>query len=242
MPPRFHATLSQLLGPDPEPGHGRAWAGRGRGAGVEGWADACRPSFRRARAGAPAQAQESPARGKNARGAKGRRAPAARGRSPRGRRVSAEEARQRRMDLLGLSCLALAVYLGYVIYLGWNGGRVGNGTETALAHAVGGGAIVFPGRARPRRPGADPAAADALAAGAGGRGVRDLRRAAAGARGPDRGPGSRRASARSCSIPPSSASTGAPWARSSTGRARRCSSGSAPTSSPCCWSSPACCW
>ena len=48
------------------------------------------------------------------------------------------------MDLLGLSCLALAVYLGYVIYLGWNGGAVGNGTETALAHAVGGGAIVFP--------------------------------------------------------------------------------------------------
>ncbi len=48
------------------------------------------------------------------------------------------------MDLLGLSCLALAVYLGYVIYLGWNGGTVGNGTETALAHAVGGGAIVFP--------------------------------------------------------------------------------------------------
>ncbi len=92
----------------------------------------------------PRRRKKSPARGKNARGAKGRRAPAARGRSPRGRRVSAEEARQRRMDLLGLSCLALAVYLGYVIYLGWNGGRVGNGTETALAHAVGGGAIVFP--------------------------------------------------------------------------------------------------
>jgi S-DNA-T family DNA segregation ATPase FtsK/SpoIIIE len=48
------------------------------------------------------------------------------------------------MDLLGLCCLALAVYLGYVIYLGWNGGRVGNGTESALGHAVGGGAIVFP--------------------------------------------------------------------------------------------------
>ena len=84
----------------------------------------------------------SKARGKQARGDRGR-APA-RGRSPRGRRVSSEEVRQRRIDLLGLSCLALAVYLGYVIYLGWNGGTVGNGTETALAHAVGGGAIVFP--------------------------------------------------------------------------------------------------
>jgi S-DNA-T family DNA segregation ATPase FtsK/SpoIIIE len=48
------------------------------------------------------------------------------------------------MDLLGLSSLALAVYLGYVLYLGWNGGAVGDGAETALAHAVGGGAVVFP--------------------------------------------------------------------------------------------------
>jgi DNA segregation ATPase FtsK/SpoIIIE, S-DNA-T family len=48
------------------------------------------------------------------------------------------------MDLLGLCCIALAVYLGYVIYLGWNGGAVGNGAETGLAYAVGKGAVVFP--------------------------------------------------------------------------------------------------
>jgi len=48
------------------------------------------------------------------------------------------------MDLAGLTCLALSVYLGYVLYLGWDGGSVGNGAETALAHAVGAGAIVFP--------------------------------------------------------------------------------------------------
>ena len=36
------------------------------------------------------------------------------------------------MDLLGLCAIALAVYLGYVLYLGWNGGTVGNGAETAL--------------------------------------------------------------------------------------------------------------
>jgi DNA segregation ATPase FtsK/SpoIIIE, S-DNA-T family len=90
--------------------------------------------------------KRKPAARSNARGkqARGRRGAPARGRSPRGRKVSAEEARQRRMDLLGLCCIALAVYLGYVIYLGWNGGTVGNGTETALSYAVGGGAIVFP--------------------------------------------------------------------------------------------------
>ncbi|MDP9189934.1 MAG: DNA translocase FtsK [Actinomycetota bacterium] len=51
---------------------------------------------------------------------------------------------QRRLDLLGLCCVALAVYLGYVIYLGWNGGTAGNGAETGLAFAVGKGSVVFP--------------------------------------------------------------------------------------------------
>jgi len=54
------------------------------------------------------------------------------------------EVMQRRMDLLGLCFVALAVYLGYVIYLGWNGGTAGNGAETGLAYAVGEGAVVFP--------------------------------------------------------------------------------------------------
>jgi hypothetical protein len=51
---------------------------------------------------------------------------------------------QRRLDLAGLCCIGLAVYLGYVIYLGWNGGTVGDGSETALEYAVGAGAIVVP--------------------------------------------------------------------------------------------------
>ena len=51
---------------------------------------------------------------------------------------------QRRLDLAGLGCIGLAVYLGYVIYLGWNGGTVGNGSETALSYAVGGGGVVVP--------------------------------------------------------------------------------------------------
>ncbi len=51
---------------------------------------------------------------------------------------------QRRLDLAGLCCIGLAVYLGYVVYLGWNGGTVGNGSETALHYAVGAGAVVVP--------------------------------------------------------------------------------------------------
>jgi S-DNA-T family DNA segregation ATPase FtsK/SpoIIIE len=51
---------------------------------------------------------------------------------------------QRRMDLAGLCFMALAVYLGYVIYLDWNGGTVGNGSETGLAYAVGAAHVVMP--------------------------------------------------------------------------------------------------
>jgi len=51
---------------------------------------------------------------------------------------------QRRLDLAGLGCIALAVYLGYVLYLGWNGGAVGEGAETGLEYAVGAGEVVAP--------------------------------------------------------------------------------------------------
>jgi S-DNA-T family DNA segregation ATPase FtsK/SpoIIIE len=48
------------------------------------------------------------------------------------------------MDLAGLACLGLSVYLGYVLYLGWDGGTVGNGAEAALGYAVGAAAAAFP--------------------------------------------------------------------------------------------------
>ncbi len=64
--------------------------------------------------------------------------------SARGRRHTTPQVLQRRLDLAGLACIGLAVYLGYVIYLGWNGGAVGDGSETALSYAVGAGAIVGP--------------------------------------------------------------------------------------------------
>ncbi len=86
----------------------------------------------------------------SSRGAK--RRPAQRGpqRRQAPRRRGARRARpspevlQRRMDLLGLGFVALAVYLGYVIYLGWEGGTVGDAAESGLAYAVGKGAVVFP--------------------------------------------------------------------------------------------------
>ncbi len=87
----------------------------------------------------PPRRKKQPARAKK-RGAAHKRGNA-RGRS-RGR--TSPEVMQRRLDLAGLCCIGLAVYLGYVIYLGWNGGAVGNGSQTALDYAVGAGSIVVP--------------------------------------------------------------------------------------------------
>ena len=84
----------------------------------------------------PARKRRAPARGRR----RGRGGGRARGRG----RARTPEAIQRRLDLLGLACLGLAVYLGYIVYLGWNGGTVGDGASTALAYAVGGGAAVVP--------------------------------------------------------------------------------------------------
>src|SRR5262245_10465672 len=54
-------------------------------------------------------------------GARRGRAPA-RGRGRGRRRSRTPEVVQRRLDLAGLASIGLAVYLGYVLYLGWNGG------------------------------------------------------------------------------------------------------------------------
>src|SRR5262245_27108711 len=83
----------------------------------------------------PPRRRRQPARGR-------KRKPARGGARARGR--SSPEVLQRRLDLAGLSCIGLAIYLGYVIYLNWNGGTVGDGSETALSYAVGAGAIVVP--------------------------------------------------------------------------------------------------
>jgi len=44
---------------------------------------------------------------------------------------------QRQLDLIGLGLVALATYLFCVLYMGWDGGRVGGGAESALAYIAG---------------------------------------------------------------------------------------------------------
>jgi S-DNA-T family DNA segregation ATPase FtsK/SpoIIIE len=86
----------------------------------------------------PPRRKRQPARAQKRRGGARPRAKA------RGRGGPSPEVMQRRLDLAGLCCIGLAVYLGYVLYLGWNGGAVGNGSETALDYAVGAGGVVVP--------------------------------------------------------------------------------------------------
>ena len=206
-------------------------AGEGR-SGVEEWADACRQALRRARAEAPAQAQAQRARARArqtraARAAARRAAAAAAG-------TASPEVRSAAWTCSASCCIALAVYLGYVIYLGWNGGAVGNGAETGLAYAVGKGAVVFPValalgglglimRPLMPSPGAIAVGAFAICAGL----LLALAAQTAGL-----APGGTREELFAARLLP--ASTAAASARSSTGPAPRSSSGSAPTSSPCC--------
>jgi S-DNA-T family DNA segregation ATPase FtsK/SpoIIIE len=51
---------------------------------------------------------------------------------------------QRHLDLIGLGLVAIAVYLGGVLYVGWDGGPVGESLESALADATGRVAYLLP--------------------------------------------------------------------------------------------------
>jgi S-DNA-T family DNA segregation ATPase FtsK/SpoIIIE len=44
---------------------------------------------------------------------------------------------QRHLDLIGLFLIAAGVYLSFVLFFGWEGGKVGYGIETALTYLVG---------------------------------------------------------------------------------------------------------
>jgi len=45
---------------------------------------------------------------------------------------------QRHLDLIGLILIAVGVYLSFVLFFGWDGGKVGYGIETGLEYAFGG--------------------------------------------------------------------------------------------------------
>jgi S-DNA-T family DNA segregation ATPase FtsK/SpoIIIE len=75
--------------------------------------------------------------------ARSRRSPSrARKRKPLRRGLSSLE--QRHLDMIGLALIATAVYLGGVLFAGWDGGRVGSGAGTALAYVAGDVAGVVP--------------------------------------------------------------------------------------------------
>lgn len=81
-----------------------------------------------------------------------RSAPARRKKSAKGKKAAKprrglhlpEGIEQRHLDLLGLFLLASSIYLIFVLFAGWEGGKVGYGLETALIYLFGSvGARIF---------------------------------------------------------------------------------------------------
>jgi S-DNA-T family DNA segregation ATPase FtsK/SpoIIIE len=51
---------------------------------------------------------------------------------------------QQRMDAYGLGLMAAAVFFAFVLYFGWQGGKLGDGIATAMQYVVGQGAYLVP--------------------------------------------------------------------------------------------------
>jgi DNA segregation ATPase FtsK/SpoIIIE, S-DNA-T family len=79
------------------------------------------------------------------RGKAARRKPKAKSKAAaRGRLHLPAALEQRHLDLVGLFLIAAGVYLSFVLFFGWEGGKVGYGLETALVYLVGSvGARIF---------------------------------------------------------------------------------------------------
>lgn len=60
------------------------------------------------------------------------------------RRTSPEISPQQRLDAIGLAMLAAAVFFAFVFYLGWQGGRLGDGVATVMTALIGQGAYLVP--------------------------------------------------------------------------------------------------
>ncbi|HEX3331642.1 MAG TPA: DNA translocase FtsK [Gaiellales bacterium] len=63
---------------------------------------------------------------------------------PRRKRAPSRSARQQRTDLIGGGLLALGAFLGFVEYLGWDGGVIGLKIDTGIHLAIGRAAAVIP--------------------------------------------------------------------------------------------------
>jgi S-DNA-T family DNA segregation ATPase FtsK/SpoIIIE len=64
--------------------------------------------------------------------------------APRLSREQLEKLEQRQLDVIGLSLIAVGVYLTFVLYLGWDGGRVGSGARDGMTYLFGKGAYLAP--------------------------------------------------------------------------------------------------
>jgi S-DNA-T family DNA segregation ATPase FtsK/SpoIIIE len=73
-----------------------------------------------------------------------RRRPRARARAVNRARGLVGGLEQRHLDLIGLFLIAAGVYLWGVLFLGWDGGRVGSGAETGIAYVAGSVGSVIP--------------------------------------------------------------------------------------------------
>ena len=51
---------------------------------------------------------------------------------------------QKHLDLIGLGCVVLGIYLVFVLYFGWDGGRLGSGLRDGLKYTIGLVAYVIP--------------------------------------------------------------------------------------------------
>ena len=65
-------------------------------------------------------------------------------RAPERRLPRPADLEQRHLDLIGLTLVSLGVYLTFVLYLGWDGGKVGAGAESALTFLLGQVAYTLP--------------------------------------------------------------------------------------------------
>jgi S-DNA-T family DNA segregation ATPase FtsK/SpoIIIE len=91
---------------------------------------------------------------RSTRGRKPARRRTSKGRTTRGKQTRARRApdgwggvagiEQRHLDLIGLALVAVATYLFCVLYLGWDGGRVGAASSDALAYVAGACAVLVP--------------------------------------------------------------------------------------------------
>lgn len=58
-------------------------------------------------------------------------------RGPKADSPAREPLRQHHLDLIGLGCILAGIYLVFVLYFGWNGGRLGSGISDGLTYLFG---------------------------------------------------------------------------------------------------------